>query len=230
MDYTPFHAWDVTPNEAIRLQWQLRDRLQLQAPVDFAPRLVAGADVSMTRNVDLAYAGIVVIELATMTTVAEATAIAPLTFPYIPGLLSFRELPALAEAWCKLAVRPDVMLLDGHGIAHPRRMGIACHAGLLFNLPTVGCAKSLLTGRFDMPGPERGAQSPIISRGDTIGMALRTRANVSPVYVSPGHLMDLSTAVQLILQLTPEGRYRLPETTRRAHVLVNRIRMEAETA
>jgi len=146
---------------------------------------------------------------------------AEVTFPYVPGLLSFREIPALAVAWQQLPTRPDFLVIDGHGLAHPRRMGIACHAGLVFNLPTIGCAKSLLVGRYGHLGEERGATAPLVHRGEVVGMAVRTRARVSPVYVSPGHCMDLPTAVELVLRLAD---YREPETTRRAHRLVNALR------
>jgi len=225
MEYETLHTWDVPINEAVRMQRELRERLILTPPADFAPHLVAGADLSTTRFSPTVYAGFVVLNLEDMTPVDEATAICDITFPYVPGLLSFREIPALIEAWKRLATRPDVLVLDGHGTAHPRRMGIACHAGLVFNLPTLGCAKSILTGRHDVLGQERGALAPIIDRGEIIGMAVRTRTGVSPVYVSPGHLMDLDTAVSLILQLTSGGKYRQPETTRRAHRLVNEVRI-----
>lgn len=179
----------------------------------------------MSRDSPLGYAGFVVIDARTQETVATATASTPLTFPYVPGLLSFRELPVLIEAWRQLTVRPDVIILDGHGTAHPRRLGIACHAGLIFDVPTVGCAKSILVGRHAPLAEERGAQAPLLDHGEVVGMALRTRTGVAPVYVSPGHHMDLATAVELVLLLTPQGKYRQPETTRRAHRLVNDVRV-----
>jgi deoxyribonuclease V len=161
--------------------------------------------------------------VGTLQPVAEATAVVKLGFPYVPGLLSFRELPVLAEAWERLEVRPDVVIFDGQGTAHPRRFGLACHGGLLFGVPSIGCAKSLLVGRHGPLGEERGATAEITHQGEVVGMAVRTRARVQPVYVSPGHLMDLPTAVELVLRVAP--RYREPETTRRAHRLVNALRV-----
>jgi deoxyribonuclease V len=221
MDYTPLHRWDVSLVEAERLQRELRERLVLQAPPGFAPRLAAGGDVSMNRDSPLAYAGFVVLEMAARVTVAEVAVRTEITFPYVPGFLSFREIPALAMAWQRLQTRPDVLIIDGHGTAHPRRMGVACHAGLVFNLPTIGCAKSILVGRYEGLDEERGATTPLVHRDEIVGMAVRTRARVSPVYVSPGHLIDLSAAVEIVLGLSD---YREPETTRRAHRLVNAVR------
>lgn len=227
MDYRHLHPWDVPLEEAARIQRELREQLVLAVPEGFSPRLAAGADVSTTKESPLAFAGIVVIDLMSMETVAQATAMVEVAFPYLPGFLSFREIPALIAAWERLSTRPDVLVLDGHGTAHPRGMGIACHAGLVFDLPTLGCGKSLLVGRHDPPGEERGAVAPLLYRHAVVGAAVRTRARVSPVYVSPGNRMDLDTAVALVLQLTPGGKYRLPETTRRAHNLVNELRRSA---
>lgn len=224
MELNVLHRWDVSLHEAEHLQRQLRKRLVLTPPPNFAPRLVAGADVSTVKDSPVVYAGIVILEMPTLQVVTQATAVSEATFPYIPGFLSFRELPALAEAWKVLQVLPDVLVLDGQGTAHPRGMGIACHAGLLFSLPTIGCAKSILVGKHAQLGAERGAMAPLIYRNDVVGMAVRTRTGVSPVYVSPGDRMDSQTAVALVLSLTPDGRYRLPETTRHAHRLVNDIR------
>src|SRR5262249_11123520 len=141
-------------------------------------------------------------------------------------LLSFREVPSLLEAWEKLETKPDVLMLDGQGIAHPRRFGIACHVGVLLDLPTIGCAKSILVGRYGDLGLEAGSQSPLIDRGEQVGVALRTKNKVSPVYVSPGHLTDLESSVDLVLRST--GKYRQPEPTRQAHLLVNRLRVAGE--
>jgi deoxyribonuclease V len=157
--------------------------------------------------------------------VAKASAAVRLGFPYVPGLLSFRELPVLAEAWERLEVRPDVLIFDGQGTAHPRRLGLACHGGLLFGVPSIGCAKSLLVGKHGPLGEERGSTAELLHRGEVVGMAVRTRRAVQPVYVSPGHLMDLPTAVELVLRVTT--RYREPETTRHAHRLVNDVRRAA---
>jgi len=203
-----------------------RPPLGAPPPPGFDPRRIAGADLSISRGSRRGFAGIVVLDPRTMDTVDEAAAAVDVDFPYVPGLLSFRELPALAAAWKRLLTRPDVIIFDGHGIAHPRRFGIACHGGLLFDIPTIGCAKSILVGTHGPLGEERGSTSPLVHRGEVVGMAVRTRPRVRPVYVSPGHLMDLSTAVELVLRVT--AGYREPETTRRSHRLVNRIRKEKE--
>ena len=213
----------MTVAEAREAQLALRDKLELRPPPGFAPRLVAGADVSAERFSRRGYAGIVVVDLQTLETVDEAGAAVDLTFPYVPGYLSFRELPALAAAWERLRVRPHAVVFDAHGLAHPRRFGLACHGGVLFGAPSVGCAKSLLVGAHGPLGDERGATADLVDRGETVGAALRTRARCKPVYVSPGHRMDLPTALALVLALAP--RWRLPETTRRSHRLVNDLRL-----
>lgn len=222
MDYTPLHGWDVSTSEAKRLQLELRDRLVLRPPPAFRARTVAGADLSFERGGERGFAGIVTIDADTLETREEAAAVAPLGFPYVPGLLSFRELPPLAAAWRKLRDRPDAVIFDGHGTAHPRRMGVACHGGLLFDVPSLGCAKSILVGEHEPLGEERGSTAELVHEGDVVGMAVRTRTGVRPVYVSPGHAMDLATAVELVLRMG-DG-YRHPETTRRSHRLVNRLR------
>jgi deoxyribonuclease V len=187
---------------------------------------VAGADISIARESTHGYAGIVTIDASTMRTTEEATAAVEITFPYIPGLLSFRELPAVARAWEGLTRRPDVLIFDGVGYAHPRRFGLACHGGVMLDVPSIGCAKSILVGHHAPLGAERGSTAPLIDRGEVVGMVVRTRTNVQPVYVSIGHLMDLLTAVAIVLSMT--AGYREPETTRRAHRLVNEMRRSAE--
>lgn len=217
--------WNVTVSEAVALQRELRDRLVLHPPPGFAPRFVAGADISLDRDDPRGYAGIAVIDRETMETVDEATATAAIGFPYVPGLLSFRELPLVEPAWARLRVRPDVLVFDGQGYAHPRRFGLACHGGVLFGVPSVGCAKTLLVGTHEPLGEERGARAELVDRGEVVGMAIRLRAKTKPVYVSPGHLMDVATAVEVVLAVS--AGYREPETTRRAHRLVNRLRLAA---
>jgi len=214
--------WAVTIEEARAIQHRLREDLILEPPPGFAPRLVAGADLSIARFSRRGYAGIVVLDAETMATVEESSAAVDVDFPYVPGYLSFRELPALVAAWEKLERRPDVVIFDGHGIAHPRRFGIACHGGLLFGVPALGCGKSILVGRHGPLGEERGSTAELVHQGEVIGMAVRTRTGVKPVYVSPGHLMDLPTAVELVLRMSTG--YREPETTRRSHRLVNEVR------
>ncbi len=207
-----------TVAEAREIQLRLRERVVFTPPRDFAPRFVAGGDVAFDKGRNLACAAIVIIDLETMATVESATAAVPISFPYVPGYLSFRELPPLVAAWRKLRHLPDLAVLDAHGYAHPRRMGLASHAGLEFDLPTIGCAKSILYGELGPIAAERGALAPLVdtASGEGIGWALRTRSRVRPVYLSVGHRIDLPTAVELILRLTPGGKYRFPETTRRA--------------
>lgn len=238
------HSWEVTPTEAIALQKQLRDQVRLQ-PLPDNLQLIAGADISYNKFSDVAYAGIVVLRLPDLTIATQAGVVTTMRFPYVPGLLSFREAPPLLEAWEKLTVRPDVLVLDGQGIAHPRRLGIASHIGLLLDMPTIGCAKSLLVGKYAEPGEQAGSYAPLIDKGETIGVALRTKDRVNPVYISPGHLADLPTAVALTMrtvkgyaadQLSPtlfdaqmpppssKSKYRIPEPTRLAHLFVNALR------
>ena len=225
----PALRFPTTVAAATAEQERLRARVVLRPPDGFAPRLVGGFDVSMTRGSEVGHGGIVVLDLDTMQTVATATTSAPLPMPYVPGFLSFRELPVVVGAWEALlaqGARPDVLLFDGQGYAHPRRFGIACHGGVLFDVPAIGCAKSVLVGRHEPLGEERGARAPLVHRRETVGMALRLRARVQPVYVSPGHRMDLATAVALVERLGTG--FREPETTRRAHALVNAHRRRVE--
>jgi len=218
-------SWPTSPADAIALQKRMRDQLVLEPPAGFAPRLIAGADISLSRGSKVGYAGIVVIDRATMATVDEATSASRVTFPYVPGLLSFRELPALEPAWESLGTRPDVLVFDGQGYAHPRRFGLACHGGVLFGLPSVGCAKTILVGTHAPLARERGARAPLVDKGEVVGAAIRLRDNAAPVFVSPGHLMDVDTAVEVVLAVS--AGYREPETTRRAHRLVNLARKAA---
>jgi deoxyribonuclease V len=216
----------LTVAEAREIQLELRERVVFEPPAGFMPRRVAGADVAFDKLRNLAFGAVVVIDLETMETVQTASAAVPIAFPYVPGYLSFRELPALEAAWEQLSQKPDMVVLDAHGYAHPRRMGLASHAGVIFNLPTIGCAKSILCGKVGPLPEERGATAPLVDplTGEELGLALRTRTRVRPVFVSIGHLIDLSTAVELILRLTPAGRYRFPETTRRADRLAGDLK------
>lgn len=219
--FTQLHDWSMTPRDAIDLQKQLRDRVKL-APLDRTIETIAGADISFNKFETTVYAGVVVLRIDTLEVIEEAGVVTEAHFPYIPGLLSFRETPALLEAWARLKIEPDVLMLDGQGLAHPRRFGIACHVGLLIERPTLGCAKSVLVGKYDEPASERGAWSPMIDKGETIGAAVRTKKNVKPIYVSPGHLITLEDSINLTLACN--GGYRQPEPTRRAHLLVNALR------
>ena len=215
------HAWDLSPTEAVALQKQLRDRVTV-APLPEEVRIVAGADVSYDKHSDVLHAGFVLVRLPDFEVVETAGVAMRVTFPYVPGLLSFRETPPLVQAWKLVKRRPDVVVLDGQGLAHPRRFGIACHVGLLFDLPTIGCGKSLLVGAFEPPGEAAGSHTPLVDKGETIGAVVRTRDRVQPVYVSPGHMADVESATALALRCT--GRYRVPEPTRLAHLFVNALR------
>jgi len=221
------HPWDLTPTQAVALQKQLRAQLVLAPPAGFAPRTVAGADVSMSRGSDRAWAGFVVLDARSCAVVGTAVAEATLEFPYVPGLLSFRELPPLMAAWARLAERPDVVIFDGAGYAHPRRFGIACHGGLMFDVPSIGCAKTRLVGTHPDVPDEAGAVVPLEHRGEEVGAVVRLKARTKPLYVSPGHRMDIATAVRVVVGM---GRgYREPETTRAAHAAVNRARQAGES-
>lgn len=198
----------LSPAEAVEIQNRLRDRVRREGNV--SADTVGGADVS--ERAGIARAAIVVTRH--LLPVEEAAVESPVRFPYIPGLLAFREIPALLGAWAKLRLRPDVLIVDGQGIAHPRRFGIASHLGVLLDQPTIGCAKSRLVGRYEEPPPERGAWTPLVDRGEVIGAALRTQTGRRVVYVSIGHRVSLETAIRVVLECSP--RYRLPEPQRLA--------------
>ena len=220
----PSHPWDLTPAAARSLQGELARAVDTSTPL--GPwRTLAAADVSFNRDSDVLYAAVVVVAAETFEVVEKVGMEAPARFPYVPGLLSFREAPALLEAFGRLKARPDVVLCDGQGIAHPRRLGIASHLGLCLDLPTVGCAKSRLCGKYDEPGPDRGDRGPLVDKGEVIGAVLRTRAGVAPLFVSPGHRCDLESAVGLVLATT--RRLRLPIPARMAHEYVNEVRRAA---
>lgn len=210
-------------SRAIKAQNELKSKIRIE-PYKGPLRLIGGADVSFNKYSPLFYAGIVVLDFQTMEVVDRASAIMEVTVPYVPGLLSFREIPPLLKAWSHLKTKPDVMMFDGQGIAHPRRLGIASHAGLLFDIPSIGCAKSLLTGVFDEPEETAGSQSELHDKKtkEPIGVVLRTKNKVNPVFVSPGHKMDLDSAVQITEACV--RKHRIPEPTRQAHLFVNEVR------
>ncbi len=208
--------------KALEDQFRLRAKLVFE-PLPPAPRLIGGADVSFNLYGKTFWGGVVVCDAADGFSVVDSSVVRmEVDFPYIPGLLGFREVPVLAEAFSRLRIRPEVTIVDAQGTAHPRGFGAACHLGVNLDVPAVGCAKSLLCGKVDEPALARGAWSPIRLDGDTIGAALRTRKGVKPVFVSPGHRADLPSSLALVLACAP--RYRLPEPTRLAHRLVNEAR------
>jgi deoxyribonuclease V len=208
------HPWRVSLREAISIQQTLRERLKIQ-PLSQPARRVAGADVAYCRPTHRMCAAVVIVSLPDLTVIDSAEAVWRASFPYIPGLFTFREVPPLLEAFSRLHTEPDVLIFDGHGLAHPRRFGLACHAGVLLDRPSVGCAKSLLVGAHSRVGPERGASARLIDGKEEIGVALRTRCSVKPVYVSLGHCTDLRSAIDVVLATT--RGFRVPEPIRLAH-------------
>jgi len=222
MDFPSLHPWDIDYKKAIALQRDLAARVELRNRLPESIRRVAGVDVSYRKHGNHFFAAVVVLSFPTLETVEIATWDGKVSFPYIPGLLSFRELPVLLEAFRKLEHRPDLVLVDGQGIAHPRRIGLASHLGLWLDVPTIGCAKSRLTGRGEEPGAGKGEMTPLMEDGEQLGVLLRSRAKVRPLYISPGHRVDIPTAADLALACC--SRYRLPEPTRQAHLETNRNR------
>lgn len=222
MHINRLHDWNLTPREAIALQKQLAQQLVLSPPLDLAAvRTVAGVDVSVRDG--FSRAAVVVLSFPDLTVVETVLADAPTPFPYVPGLLTFREGPVLEVAFARLQITPDAFVFDGAGCAHPRGIGVASHMGLWLGRPSVGCAKTRLTGWSSGPGAARGESTPLLARPPTpkepaspqIGTVLRTRASVAPVYVSPGHLIDQDSAVALVCACLT--RFRLPEPVRAAH-------------
>jgi deoxyribonuclease V len=221
------HRWDLDVASARALQGRLRARV-VERDEPGPVRLVAGADVSYDRGSPLLYAAFVVLDAATLDVVEEASVCERARFPYVPGYLSFREIPPLLDAAARLRCRPDLLVADGHGRAHPRRFGFASHLGVVLDLPTIGCAKSRLVGEHREPGPRRGARAALRDAGEVIGAVLRTQDRVKPLYVSVGHRVTLGGAVRAVLRFAP--RHRLPEPVRAAHAAVNRLRREARGA
>lgn len=209
----PDTAWPSSPAEAIVIQNDLRQRVRLENDFDVI-RTIAGVDVGYDPKTNTSRAAIAVLDRETLEPLATAMACLPTTFPYVPGLLSFRELPVLLEALSSLPFVPDLLMVDGQGIAHPRRIGIAAHLGVLTDLPAIGVAKSLLTGKYEEPGSKRGSVSPLTDRDEIIGTVLRSRDGVLPLFISPGHKIDHLTAVRFTLECLT--KYRLPEPTRLA--------------
>ena len=216
------HPWTLSYKEAVQVQEQLRHKVKLE-PLSKPIKLVAGADVSCERNGRYAYASVVVFTFSGLELIEAVNASLKLDFPYIPGLLSFREAPVLIKAFQKLKNTPDVILFDGQGIAHPRSIGLASHMGLVLECPTIGCAKKHLAGSYGLIPDAKGDYSPLKSDGRIIGAVLRTRERVKPIFVSPGHAITVKESIKIVLD-TCRG-YRLPEPTRQAHLAVNRFRI-----
>jgi deoxyribonuclease V len=217
------HRWKVTPKEAIAIQRKLR-RMVIQELPRKRLLMIAGLDASVSPDGEQGLACVVLWDMRGSCVVESHCAACIHNFPYIPGLLSFREIPVLLKALKRLKGRPDALLCDGQGLAHPRRFGLACHLGVIMDLPTVGCAKSPLCGTYEKPPVHKGSHSPITENGEQIGMVVRTRDGVKPVFVSVGHRIDLSTAVQVVLDCAMG--YRLPEPLRLAHHSVSEYKRQ----
>ncbi|NIG56148.1 deoxyribonuclease V [Chitinophaga sp. Cy-1792] len=221
MNYTDYNTLSV-PEATIR-QKELKEQVVLQ-PLPEKISYIAGTDISFDKFSTHVFAGIVLLSFPDLKPVACSLIKKEVKFPYVPGYLAFREVPGLLDAWEQLAIKPDVVVLDGHGIAHPRRMGIASHFGVLINKPALGCAKKKLFGIYEEPGNNAGDYTPLYDKQqEIIGNVLRTKTNVKPVFISPGHLSDVDSSRELIRQCVT--RYRLPEPTRHAHAIVNQFRL-----
>jgi deoxyribonuclease V len=209
---TSLHRWDVSPEEAVAIQHSLREKVSLTPDVGEV-KFIAGVDTSAK---DVARAAVVILSYPELELLEVARSEKPLHFPYVPGLLSFREGPAILASFQKLSRWPDLVFFDGQGVSHPRKIGIASHIGVLLGLPTIGVAKSPLAVRGQEPGPEPGDWTPWHNRkGEVLAAALRTKPRTKPIFISPGHRIDLTSAVEYVLS-TVRG-YRLPEPTRQAH-------------
>lgn len=212
------HEWDVTPQEAIAIQENLRRQIVSEDRFTEVQH-IAGVDVGFEGNGKITRAAVVLLDYPELDLREQSIARRPTTFPYVPGLLSFREVPAILDALEEIRGTIDLLVCDGHGFAHPRRFGLACHLGLLANIPTIGVAKSRLVGKYDPVGLNRGDQQALIDGDELIGMVLRTRSNVKPVFVSTGHMVSLKSALSWVLSCG--GKYRLPEPIRQAHRLAS---------
>jgi len=221
------HRWDLTPAEAIALQERIRRRVEARDRLGVV-RHVAGVDVGFEREGTVTRAAVAVLAVPGLELVDFAIARLPTRFPYVPGLLSFREIPAALRALSGLRVRPQLLLCDGQGIAHPRRVGLASHLGLAADLPSIGVAKTLLIGENRAVPNRKGAWSPLLDDGEVIGAALRTRKDVKPLFVSVGHRVGLETAIRWVMVCVT--RFRLPETTRWAHRLASGDEVEVGRA
>ncbi|MGB9697898.1 MAG: endonuclease V [Thermodesulfobacteriota bacterium] len=219
--HQPLHSWKVSPAEAKNIQLELRQKLRLCPPPNPLTTIAAG-DIAYGRQEAKTYAGFLLFTYPDLNILEKVFAAGEVSFPYIPALLTFREAPLLLQAFDQLSRKPDLIILDGQGIAHPRSMGLAAHLGIILDLPTIGCAKSCLVGTYENLPAFAGANVPLLYKDQVVGMAVRTRAHVRPVFVSPGHKMDLENAVKITLSLC--RGYRIPEPLRQAHIFVNQLR------
>ncbi|BAY83456.1 endonuclease V [Calothrix parasitica NIES-267] len=213
------HNWNLTTSEAKIIQEELRKEVITEDRFEEPVKYVAGVDMGFEADGTISRAAVAVLSFPDLQLQEQSIAKRPTTFPYIPGFLSFREIPAVLDALQKINITPDIILCDGQGLAHPRRLGIACHLGVILDIPTIGVAKSWLIGDYEEVPQEKGSWKPLIHKDETIGAVLRTRENVKPLYVSSGHRISLPTAIDYVLQCSP--KYRLPETTRIADKLAS---------
>jgi deoxyribonuclease V len=207
--------------EAKKIQEQLFQKLDLTER-DLELRTIAGADISLNLYSATIYAGIILLSFPDLKPLAYSLVKSETRFPYVPGYLAFREVPALVQVWEQMEQKPDVLVVDGHGIAHPRRLGIAAHFGTVTGQTSMGCAKKLLFGKYIEPNSKKGSYSAIMDKNEQIGFVVRSKDNVAPVFVSPGHLMGMTNCLDIIQKCL--GKYRIPEPTRLAHELVNKFR------
>jgi deoxyribonuclease V len=225
MKINRLHGWDVTCQEAVGIQEMLKGQLILaDEPGLPTPETVAGADISYSRHSDLFFAAVILFSYPALEVLEEAFWMERVTFPYVPGLLSFREAPPLLKAFEKLSRSPDLAIFDGQGIAHPRGIGLASHLGLFLDVPTIGCAKSRLVGDFAPVGLEKGAMSDLLYKGESVGKVLRSKKSIEPLFVSPGHRIGQDSAAEIVLSCC--RGYRFPEPIRCAHLKVNELRVK----
>jgi deoxyribonuclease V len=221
MIISDLHPWDVTYKEAVKIQEDLRDKVNLKQ-INKRIKYIAGLDVSYARGSNIMWAGVVVLDFPSLNKAEERWSQKKVSFPYIPGLLSFREIPALIDALRKLEIEPDLIFCDGQGIAHPRGLGLASHLGVLLNKATIGCAKSPLVGMYHKVGEDKGNYAYLTHQNRIIGAVVRTRSKVKPIFVSPGYGVVLNDCVKFVLETC--SKFRIPEPTRQAHLLVNSVR------
>lgn len=224
LKYLNLHSWEVNPKEAIKIQKDLKSNISLKKSFSKIEK-IAGADVSYYQNNMIA--GVIIFEFPNLKIIESQSFISPVNFPYVPGLLTFREGPSLLEAFKKVKNEPDVILFDGQGIAHPRRMGIATHLGLFLDKPTIGCAKSRLSGKYTSVGEKKGDYALLKEGEEILGAVLRTRREVKPIFISPGHKINLPNSIEIVLKCII--KYRLPLPVREAHIFVNQIRNNLTT-
>ncbi len=221
MDISDLYPWNVTYEEAVKIQKSLRDKVILRE-LDNRIRYIAGLDVCYAKGSSTIWAGVIVLDFPSLVKIEEKWSQKKANFPYIPGLLSFREIPVLLDALREIELEPDLIFCDGQGVAHPRGLGLASHLGILLNKPTIGCAKSLLIGEFDPVGEDRGDYVYLRYQDRVIGAVVRTRSRVKPVFISPGYGVMLEDCIRFVLEAC--SHYRIPEPTRQAHLLVNSVR------